>query len=139
MDIFRIEGPVRLSGQVTVNGSKNAALPIMAAAILAEGQSSLAGVPRLSDVRLFGDLLQTLGCRVERDADEPMRIDASVISNPVGDYEIVRKMRASICILGPLLARCGRAEVSMPGGCAIGDRRSICTCEGCASSAPRST
>ncbi len=124
MDIFRIEGPVRLSGQVTVNGSKNAALPIMAAAILAEGQSSLAGVPRLSDVRLFGDLLQTLGCRVESPAGGPgpMHIDATAISNPVGDYEIVRKMRASICILGPLLARCGRAEVSMPGGCAIGDR-----------------
>lgn len=124
MDIFRIEGPVRLSGRVTVNGSKNAALPIMAAAILAEGRSSLAGVPRLSDVRVFGDLLQTLGCRVESAVGGPgrMDIDATVIDNPVGDYEIVRKMRASVCILGPLLARYGRAEVSMPGGCAIGDR-----------------
>ncbi len=122
MDVFRIEGPVRLSGQVTVNGSKNAALPIMAAAILAEGQSSLVGVPRLSDVRVFGELLQALGCQVDRDPDGRMRIDASTIDNPVGEYEIVRKMRASICILGPLLARCGRAEVSMPGGCAIGDR-----------------
>jgi UDP-N-acetylglucosamine 1-carboxyvinyltransferase len=122
MDVFRIEGPVRLSGQVTVNGSKNAALPIMAAAILAEGQSSLLGVPRLSDVRVFGELLQALGCRVERGDDGRMLIDATVIDNPVGDYEIVRKMRASICILGPLLARYGRAEVSMPGGCAIGDR-----------------
>ncbi len=122
MDVFRIEGPVRLSGRVAVNGSKNAALPIMAAAILAEGRSSLAGVPRLSDVRVFGDLLQTLGCRVERDADGRLEIDATVIDSPVGDYEIVRKMRASVCILGPLLARYGRAEVSMPGGCAIGDR-----------------
>ncbi len=122
MDVFRIEGPVRLSGQVTVNGSKNAALPIMAAALLAEGQSSLLGVPRLSDVRVFGDLLQTLGCRVERGDSGRMDIDATAIDNPVGEYEIVRKMRASICILGPLLARCGRAEVSMPGGCAIGDR-----------------
>lgn len=122
MDVFRIEGPVRLSGRVAVNGSKNAALPIMAAAILAEGRSSLEGIPRLSDVRVFGDLLQTLGCRVERDADGRMNIDATKIDNPVGDYEIVRKMRASVCILGPLLARCGRAEVSMPGGCAIGDR-----------------
>lgn len=124
MDVFRIEGPVRLSGRVNVNGSKNAALPIMAAAILAEGRSSLAGVPRLSDVRVFGDLLQTLGCRVQSAVGGPgrMEIDATVIDNPVGDYEIVRKMRASVCILGPLLARYGRAEVSMPGGCAIGDR-----------------
>ena len=122
MDVFRIEGPVRLSGEVAVNGSKNAALPIMAAAVLAEGQSSLAGVPNLADVRVFVDLLRDLGCRVERSPEGPMLIDAAVVDNPVGEYEIVRKMRASICILGPLLARCGRAEVSMPGGCAIGDR-----------------
>jgi UDP-N-acetylglucosamine 1-carboxyvinyltransferase len=122
MDVFRIEGPVRLSGQVRVNGSKNAALPIMAATLLAEGQSSLVGVPNLSDVRVFVELLKSLGCRVERQGQGDMLIDSTVIDNPVGDYEIVRKMRASICILGPLLARCGRAEVSMPGGCAIGDR-----------------
>ena len=122
MDVLRIEGPVRLSGQVAVNGSKNAALPIMAAAILAEGQSSLVGVPNLSDVRMFVELLKHLGARAERDAQGHLRIDSAVIDNPVGEYEIVRKMRASICILGPLLARCGRAEVSMPGGCAIGDR-----------------
>ncbi len=122
MDVFRIEGPVRLSGQVTVNGSKNAALPIMAAAILAEGRSSLVDVPNLSDVRVFVDLLKSLGCKVERNEEGHMRIDSSVIDHPIGEYEIVRKMRASICILGPLLARYGRAEVSMPGGCAIGDR-----------------
>jgi len=122
MDVFRIEGPVRLTGQVTVNGSKNAALPIMAAAILAEGQSSLVGVPNLSDVRVFVELLKSLGCQVEKNPEGHMLIDSAVIDNPVGEYEIVRKMRASICILGPLLARCGRAEVSMPGGCAIGDR-----------------
>ena len=122
MDVFRIEGPVRLTGQVTVNGSKNAALPIMAAAILAEGQSALVGIPNLSDVRVFAELLKSLGCQVERNAEGHMLIDSAVIENPVGEYEIVRKMRASICILGPLLARCGRAEVSMPGGCAIGDR-----------------
>ena len=122
MDVFRIEGPVRLSGQVAVNGSKNAALPIMAAAILAEGQSTLIGVPNLADVRVFVELLKDLGCRVQRDAEGRMGIDATVVDKPIGEYEIVRKMRASICILGPLLARCGRAEVSMPGGCAIGDR-----------------
>jgi len=122
MDVFRIEGPVRLSGEVAVNGSKNAALPIMASAILAEGQSSLIGVPNLADVRVFAELLRDLGCKVERNGEGHMLLDAAVIDKPVGEYEIVRKMRASICILGPLLARCGRAEVSMPGGCAIGDR-----------------
>jgi len=122
MDVFRIEGPVRLAGEVTVNGSKNASLPIMAAAILAGGRSSLVGVPNLSDIRVCGELLETLGCQVARQADGSLAIDSTAIDNPVGDYEIVRKMRAGICILGPLLARCGRAEVSMPGGCAIGDR-----------------
>ncbi len=122
MDVLRIEGPVKLSGQVAVNGSKNAALPIMAATILAEGRSSLAGIPQLSDVRVFAQLLESLGCKVERNTENHMLIDATTIDNPVGEYEIVRKMRASICILGPLLARYGRAEVSMPGGCAIGDR-----------------
>jgi len=122
MDVFRIDGPVRLSGEARVNGSKNASLPIMAATLLAGGPSRLADVPRLSDIRVCGELLETLGCRVEREPDGTLVIDSTTIDNPVGHYEIVRKMRASICILGPLLARCGRAEVSMPGGCAIGDR-----------------
>ena len=122
MDIFHIEGPVRLSGSVTVNGSKNASLPIMAATILAAGKSSLSGVPNLSDISVFRQLLGQLGCKVTRDCKGDLCVDSTVIDNPVGEYEIVRKMRASICILGPLLARCGRAEVSMPGGCAIGDR-----------------
>jgi UDP-N-acetylglucosamine 1-carboxyvinyltransferase len=122
MDIFRIEGPVRLSGSVRINGSKNASLPLMAAAILGGGKSCLSSVPRLSDIGVFSELLQQLGCRVSRGANGCVSIDSTVVDNPVGEYEIVRKMRASICILGPLLARCGRAEVSMPGGCAIGDR-----------------
>jgi len=122
MDIFRVEGPVRLSGSVRVNGSKNSSLPIMAAAILGAGKSSLKAVPRLSDISVCGELLGRLGCKIAREADGRLCIDSTVIDNPVGEYEIVRTMRASICILGPLLARCGRAEVSMPGGCAIGDR-----------------
>jgi UDP-N-acetylglucosamine 1-carboxyvinyltransferase len=122
MDIFHIEGPVRLSGSVSINGSKNASLPIMAATILAPGESSLKSVPHLSDISLCGQLLQQLGCKLTRGPDGDLCIDSTVIDNPVGDYEIVRRMRAGICILGPLLARCGRAEVSMPGGCAIGDR-----------------
>jgi UDP-N-acetylglucosamine 1-carboxyvinyltransferase len=122
MDIFRIEGPVQLSGSVRINGSKNAALPIMAATILAPGKSILKGVPHLSDVSVCGELLSRLGCKLSRNPNDDLCIDSTVIDNPVGEYEIVRRMRAGICILGPLLARCGRAEVSMPGGCAIGDR-----------------
>jgi UDP-N-acetylglucosamine 1-carboxyvinyltransferase len=122
MDVFQIEGPVRLSGRVEVNGSKNASLPIMAATLLAPGRSTLIGVPSLADINVCRDLIGQLGCKVERQDDGLLAIDATTIDNPVGPYEIVRKMRASICILGPLLARCGRVEVSMPGGCAIGDR-----------------
>jgi UDP-N-acetylglucosamine 1-carboxyvinyltransferase len=122
MDIFRIEGPVRLSGTVRINGSKNASLPIMAATILAAGKSVIKAVPNLSDITVCNELLGQLGCKPVRENNGDLSIDATVVDNPVGDYEIVRKMRASICILGPLLARCGRAEVSMPGGCAIGYR-----------------
>jgi len=122
MDIFRIEGPVRLSGVVSINGSKNASLPIMAAAILAAGKSVIKAVPHLSDISVFSQLLGQLGCELTRSTNGDLCIDSKVIDNPVGEYEIVRRMRASICILGPLLARCGRVEVSMPGGCAIGDR-----------------
>ncbi len=122
MDVFRIEGPVKLSGSVTVNGSKNASLPIMAAAILAPGKSVLKSAPDLSDITVCGQLLEQLGGKVTRQNNGVLLIDSTTIDNPVGDYEIVRKMRASICILGPLLARCGRATVSMPGGCAIGYR-----------------
>ena len=122
MDIFRIEGPVRLSGSIRVNGSKNASLPIMAAAILGGGKSVLKGVPRLSDISVCSELLTALGCSAARSDNGDMIVDSTVVDNPVGDYDIVRRMRASICILGPLLARCGRARVSMPGGCLIGDR-----------------
>ncbi len=122
MDIFRIEGPVKLSGNVRVNSSKNASLPIMAAAILGAGKSVLRGVPHLSDISVCEQLLGQLGCKISREAHDELCIDSTVVDHPVGEYDIVRKMRASICILGPLLARCGRSEVSMPGGCAIGDR-----------------
>jgi len=122
MDVFRIEGPVQLSGSVSINGSKNASLPIMAATILAAGKSVLKSVPSLSDISVCGELLDQLGCKLSSASNGDLCIDSTVIDNPVGDYEVVRKMRAGICILGPLLARCGRAEVSMPGGCAIGDR-----------------
>lgn len=122
MDVFRIEGPVRLSGTVTVNGSKNASLPIMAAAILAPGKSVLKGAPRLSDISVFSQLLTDIGCKVATEANGNISIDSTTIGKPVGEYDIVRRMRAGICILGPLLVRVGRAQVSMPGGCAIGYR-----------------
>jgi len=122
MDVFRITGPIRLSGSITVSGSKNASLPIMAATIMAPGKSVIKNVVRLSDVAVLGQLLSRLGAKLQRSTDSDLHIDTTVIDNPVGEYDILRKMRAGICILGPLLARCRRAEVSMPGGCAIGDR-----------------
>ncbi|RKY04354.1 MAG: UDP-N-acetylglucosamine 1-carboxyvinyltransferase, partial [Planctomycetota bacterium] len=122
MDTFHIEGPVRLDGTLSVSGSKNASLPVMASTILAPGVSVIRGVPRLADIAVLRQLLTGLGASVERGADGDLHIDTTVIDNPVGEYDIVRRMRAGICILGPLIARCGRAEVSMPGGCAIGDR-----------------
>ena len=121
MDIFEIDGPVHLSGSIDVAGSKNATLPIMAAALLASGESVIPNAPDLADIRSMETLLESLGTSVCRD-EKGLHINAAIIDNPVGDYEIVRKMRASICILGPLLARCGRVKISMPGGCAIGDR-----------------
>jgi UDP-N-acetylglucosamine 1-carboxyvinyltransferase len=122
MDVFHITGPIRLSGSVTISGSKNASLPIMAATIMAPGKSIIKGVVRLSDVTVLGQLLSGLGAKLHRDKNSDLHIDTTVIDNPVGEYDILRRMRAGICILGPLLARCRRAEVSMPGGCAIGDR-----------------
>lgn len=122
MDIFEIEGAVTLKGSIHVSGSKNAALPIMAATILAPGISTIQDVPDLADIKVLYTLLESLGAKIERNDSGHIEIDTSTIDNPVGEYDIVRKMRASICILGPLLARCGRAKISMPGGCAIGDR-----------------
>lgn len=122
MEAFRIKGPVQLSGSVKINGAKNASLPIIAAMILADGSSVLKGVPELLDIEVFIKLIEQLGGKIERSEYGRLTVDTNVIDNPVGKYEIVRKMRASVCILGPLLARCGKAKVSMPGGCAIGDR-----------------
>lgn len=96
MDIFRIEGPVRLSGVVSINGSKNASLPIMAAAILAAGKSVIKAVPRLSDISVFSQLLGQLGCELTRSTNGDLCIDSKVIDNPVGEYEIVRRDRKSV-------------------------------------------
>jgi UDP-N-acetylglucosamine 1-carboxyvinyltransferase len=121
MDIFEIDGPVQLSGSIEVAGSKNSTLPILAAMLLTGDESIIPNAPDLADIRSMEVLIESLGAKVWRD-ESGLHVDAAVIDNPVGDYDIVRRMRASICILGPLLARCGKVKVSMPGGCAIGDR-----------------
>ena len=122
MPHFRILGGRRLYGTVRAGGSKNAALPMMAAAILADGPVRLEGVPRLADVDTLSLLLEQLGVEVRRTEDDALRL-RTVDPQPVrADYELVRRMRASFCVLGPLLARRGKAVVSLPGGCNIGPR-----------------
>jgi UDP-N-acetylglucosamine 1-carboxyvinyltransferase len=106
---------------VHVSGSKNATLPQIAAALLSPGRSVLRGVPDLADVRTLGRLLASMGARVERDGTSVL-IDAQPVTRPEAPYELVKTMRASVLVLGPLLARFGRARVSLPGGCAIGAR-----------------
>jgi UDP-N-acetylglucosamine 1-carboxyvinyltransferase len=107
---------------VAVSGAKNSALPIMAAALAGEGRSVLWGVPDLMDVDTLGELLRTLGMEVARGPHGELSLEVRDESRCVADYELVRRMRASVCVLGPLLARRGRACVSLPGGCNIGDR-----------------
>jgi len=123
MDALVITGGRRLTGKVRASGSKNAALPIMAASILAEGPLVLKGVPNLADIRTMGRLLGLLGVKVERRSGGTMVLKSPSRSRRNrAPYKIMRTMRAGICVLGPLMARRGRAEVSLPGGCAIGDR-----------------
>ena len=122
MDAFVIQGGTRLRGEVEINGSKNAALPILAACLLTREECVIRGVPDLADVRHLCSLLESLGAKVKRDKANALHIQVEDESHCLADYETVRRMRASICVLGPMLARRHRAEVSMPGGCAIGDR-----------------
>ena len=122
MDMFVIRGGRPLQGRVRVSGAKNAALPIMAAALAADGPTLLHNVPDLMDVNTLGQLLRTLGVGVERDGDDSLLLESKENGPCVAEYELVRRMRAGFCVLGPLLARRGRACVSMPGGCNIGDR-----------------
>ncbi|TWT44326.1 UDP-N-acetylglucosamine 1-carboxyvinyltransferase MurA [Phycisphaerae bacterium RAS1] len=119
---FEITGGNRLRGSVRIGGAKNAALPIMAAAILCEGEVILHDIPDVADVRSLCELLSKLGLEAGRRGDGALRLCVRDESNSLAEYDIVRKMRASICVLGPLLAKRRRAQVSMPGGCAIGDR-----------------
>jgi UDP-N-acetylglucosamine 1-carboxyvinyltransferase len=121
MTIFRIHGGVPLHGEVRVSGSKNAALPMMAAAILADGPVCLKRVPRLTDVRTLSLVLRSLGMSVKRTGEELTleTVDPSQVRAP---YRLVERMRASFCVLGPLLAKRGRGVVPLPGGCKIGTR-----------------
>jgi UDP-N-acetylglucosamine 1-carboxyvinyltransferase len=121
VDKLRISGGRPLEGEVAVSGAKNAALPIMCAALLTEKPLALSNVPRLMDVATMAKLLGRMGVRVERDGDS-MRLCAEKIADPTAPYDLVKTMRAAVLVLGPLLARCGRARVSLPGGCAIGLR-----------------
>ncbi len=122
MDMFVIRGGKPLAGRVRVEGAKNSALPIMAAALLADGETVLRDVPNLLDVTTLAELLRTLGMKIERRPDRSLSMEVVDQRPVIADYELVRKMRASFCVLGPLLARRGRACVSLPGGCNIGDR-----------------
>jgi UDP-N-acetylglucosamine 1-carboxyvinyltransferase len=124
MDQLIIRGGRPLKGEVTISGAKNAALPELCAALLTDEPVRLSNVPRLRDVDTTLKLLRNMGAAAERDASHPdtVRIDAGRVDHPEAPYELVKTMRASILVLGPLLARFGRATVSLPGGCAIGSR-----------------
>lgn len=121
MDKLLITGGNRLRGEVVVSGAKNAALPILCASLLAETPLHLSSVPALKDVGSTIKLLEQMGVKAERNADK-VSLDASVVHTKEAPYEMVKTMRASILVLGPLLARFGHARVSLPGGCAIGSR-----------------
>jgi UDP-N-acetylglucosamine 1-carboxyvinyltransferase len=120
MDSLLIEGGCTLRGEVTISGAKNAVLPIMAAALLTEERCVIRNAPDLSDVRFMGRILESLGAEVEFEGDTIVIHSKEIHGR--GDYDLIRKMRGSVCILGPLLARLGVAEVSLPGGCVIGSR-----------------
>lgn len=121
MDKLVIRGGIRLSGTVENSGAKNAALPIMVSAILAPGESRIGRVPDLADVKTMGKLLATLGAGFRYDSGQAT-IGAETITGHVAPYDLVKTMRASVLVIGPLLARTGFAKVSLPGGCAIGAR-----------------
>ena len=122
MDQLVIRGGKSLSGEVRVSGAKNAALPLMAAALLTEEPLELDNVPRLVDVRTIAKLLRHMGVEVEGDGTPTIRLRARDVTRPEAPYDLVKTMRASVLVLGPLAARLGRARVSLPGGCAIGPR-----------------
>ena len=123
MERLRILGRTRLNGEVRIAGAKNSALKLMAAALLTQGRTVLRAMPDILDVRYMGELLQRLGCQLDSDtADGTLGIDVPATIHHEADYQLVRRLRASIIVLGPLLARCGKAKVALPGGDSIGSR-----------------
>ena len=123
MDQIRITGGQPLHGEIPISGAKNAALPLMAASLLSAKPLVLDNLPNVADIRAMGTLLNELGVHVTVDAERrSVTLDGADVANTTAPYDIVRKMRASVLVLGPLLARFGHARVSLPGGCAIGTR-----------------
>ena len=124
MDKLLIRGGRQLNGEVTISGAKNAALPELCAALLSADPVTLTNVPRLQDVSTTLKLLRNMGVAAERSESAPdtVSLNAANLSSPEAPYDLVKTMRASILVLGPLLARFGEATVSLPGGCAIGSR-----------------
>ena len=122
MEQLVIEGGRRLEGEVCTSGSKNAALPILAACVLTEEPITLHRIPRVRDIRTMEKLMAHVGVQMTKEPNGPHHIQSAGIADPTAPYELVKTMRASSLVLGPLVARCGRARVSMPGGCAIGAR-----------------
>jgi UDP-N-acetylglucosamine 1-carboxyvinyltransferase len=121
VDVIRVKGGARLAGDVRVGGAKNSALKLMAAALLAEGRSVVANVPRITDIAIMAEVLRRLGCQVSLDGNEAT-IEVPEEPGSEADYDLVRRLRASICVLGPLLARRGYVRVALPGGDMIGSR-----------------
>ncbi len=123
VEVFEVQGGNRLVGEVRVTGAKNSVLKLMAAALLAPGQSTITQVPNILDVGVMAELLRRLGCEVVHDVyASSLTITVPEKLHHQADYDLVRQMRASICVMGPLIARCGRAEIAVPGGDAIGSR-----------------
>jgi UDP-N-acetylglucosamine 1-carboxyvinyltransferase len=126
VQVLRVVGGARLSGEVDIVGAKNSVLKLMAAALLAPGTSTISNLPAISDVTIMNNLLQRLGCEVTENRDatgtDVVSIQVPAVLDHRAPYELVRKIRGSICVLGPLLARCGKAKVALPGGDAIGSR-----------------
>jgi len=122
MDTLAIVGGKPLDGEVRISGAKNAALPILAATLLADGQVTLRNVPKLNDIATTLKLLKRMGVAAEHRDDGSVSVDSGGIKETIAPYELVKTMRASILVLGPLLGRFGHADVSLPGGCAIGAR-----------------
>ncbi|WP_172201607.1 UDP-N-acetylglucosamine 1-carboxyvinyltransferase [Campylobacter sp. RM16188] len=122
MHYLEIEGNAKLSGEVTISGAKNAALPLIAATLIMKDEVTISNVPNVADIKTLAKLLENLGSKCKFTDHNTIKINTNEINSTKANYDIVRKMRASILTLGPLLARFGHCEVSLPGGCAIGQR-----------------